>query len=156
MIQIGLSYEMVDDDDDDRYWMANFMWHRSYLIIICLEAMLGSTQDAGLKVNEMCMCLHTHSCTNFPKIQDPSKNLSCQMGNMKQGQFWESTNVRCHSTKYSHPGSLMPRICVWLCVHFSSTGFKTFRNGCNEIEEGESEVMWCFMFRMIKLKGMSQ
>jgi len=41
------------------------------------------------------------------------------MGDMKQGQLRVSTNVRCHSTKYSHPGSLVPRTCVWLCVFIS-------------------------------------
>jgi len=44
--------------------------------------MLGSTQDVGLDVNEM--CVYVSAYTQLHKF---SKNSSCQMGNMKQGQF---------------------------------------------------------------------
>ena len=56
----------TEDDDWNRRWfwlvcvwwncgwwwwqvMTNFMWCKSHLIIICLETMLGATQDVGLE-----------------------------------------------------------------------------------------------------------
>jgi len=44
--------------------------------------------------------------------QNSRRNVRHQKSHVKPVPYWEPTSVKCHRTKFSHPGDLAPGICA--------------------------------------------
>jgi hypothetical protein len=73
------------------------------------------------------------TCPNFKEISEPSRNSSCQKGDMRQATCWGPTNIRHQGTKYTRHSELLPRVlCVSVCVCVytnTRTRSRAFRSG---------------------------
>jgi hypothetical protein len=94
-------------------------YHELSQMLTCIKTLTSHSANTPLETEEqhaswghtsMAGKLSKQGYTNFPKIPQSSQNSRCQKDNIQHVSHRGSTNIRCHGTKVSCPGDLVPAI----------------------------------------------